>query len=166
MCSQLYSLGYESGIQFYSESLSSLSGYGCSICYQATYPSEISSLDIKSCTGPNLFVGALEANTTTFMLGAFSPATVVQNETLAIKVQGYHSYQMKDQTHVSNGVTWFFTTGTKFGFYDPNAAYSFLTWNIDQNKDTYGNKAGEYPNPATLKKYIYNCPGQSSTYQF
>ena len=170
MCSQHYCLGYESGIQFYSESFSSLSDYGCSICYRDTYPSETSTSDIMSCSGAYLFVGALEANTTTFMLGAFGQATAIQNISVALKVGDEHSYQLKDQYHVSNGVSWFFTPGekydfytdtTRFGFYDPNAAYSYLTWYIDGNDLRRPRTVLEYPNPAKLMKYIYNCPGQS-----
>ena len=164
LCSQLYSLGYESGIQFYSESLSSLSDYGCSLCYRDTYPSATSTSDIMSCSGDYLFVGALEANTTTFMLGAFGQATTIQNHSVAMRTGSEYAYYMSDQIHVSNGVSWFFTTATKFGFYDPNAAYSGLSWNIDGYDAQRINTALEYPDPAKLMKYIYNCPGQSSTY--
>ena len=126
-----------------------------------------------SCSGAYLFVGALEANTTTFMLGAFGEATIIQNSSIALRVGNEYAYSLMDQYHVSNGVSWFFTPGTKydfytsptrFGFYDPNAAYSSLSWYIDGDDVRYPSTVLEYPNPAILMKYIYNCPGQSSNY--
>lgn len=149
---------YKSGVLRNTESLSSLSSIGCSVCHVGSVSYQTTSTDIASCKGPYLFVGALSLDDSTFLIGTYALATDVQMETDL------------NCPHISNGVYWYFTPRTSFGFlenpilsqtsFDLSVAHpvAYLSWTIDgTDKNNNLRRIDESENKMT--NYILNCPG-------
>lgn len=148
---------YPSGVQ-YGLSLASISGY-CTPCFFVDYSEATTSSDITLCTGPFVFVGAVQTGTNIFQLGGFSSVSEVRTTTVI------------NTPHLSNGIYWYFTSGQSFGFADSSTIdqnnadmasdpdpFSRLSWNLDLS--TGGYRAGTSLNVQTGQYYkvIYNCP--------
>ena len=158
---------YPSGIQYSSESLRTLQTRGCTPCYDAYYLERTTSEEILQCDGPMIFVGAKASTGATFLLGAFGLATNVTAIT------------HRDTPHLSNGVYWYRTPNTSFGFLDNTNLqqspadkgtvnpHSRLSWTLDSSfydvadADLGGYRAGENIDlgfSKGFKKIIFNCP--------
>ena len=158
-----FGASYEYGIQYNSVTSSDLSNYGCSVCYNVPYSTATSTADIVQCTGPTLFVGAMQYGASSFLLGAFGSSLEIQTRTELNK------------PHVFNGVNWYFTPYKSFGFLDSRASLnqmsadyqgdyseSRLSWHLDSNDGGY--RAGAYEglnDDTSFIKLIFNCPGNS-----
>ena len=147
------------GIQYSSIALSDLYDHGCSPCYSVSYSSMTSTANITTCAGPLLFVGARLDSSTTFLLGAFSTAQRVAEQTAL------------DVTRLSNGVYWYLHSSKSFGFSGrpdikqapgdiaSTMGHSRLSWNLDNELGGY--RAGNDTNLSGSnhwRKAIYNCP--------
>jgi hypothetical protein len=131
----------------------------CKICYDVKYDYPTITSDITDCTGPYLFVGALNGiSSTSFALGAFSPASEVQQFTPVLNTP-----------HLFNDVYWYLTPGYSFGFADNGlinqnqadfltVGPSRLSWHLDLGVGGY--RAGDVTGlngDTTWVKRIYNC---------
>jgi hypothetical protein len=153
----------KSGIQ-YNETLASLTEVNCSMCYNAKYPSKLTSANVTSCAGPFLFVGVRSFEAQTFTLGAFATASEVLKPTPL------------NSPHLSNGVYWYFKEGEYFGFLNsPNmslilksdnrkgadvfSSNSTLLWSIGRPVSHLRSRALEINETVQDEKWIFSCPG-------
>ena len=157
------SMTYARGIQYNNTAIDDLFSYGCSVCYNVPYSTATSTADIIQCTGPTLFVGAMQYGASSFLLGAFGSSSEIQTRTL------------QNVPHFSNGVNWYLTPGQSFGFLDSRASLdqnsadtrwdyseSRLSWHLDTYNGGY--RAGAYASlndDTSFMKSIFNCPGNS-----
>jgi hypothetical protein len=155
-----YPTNYESGIML-DYDVAQVSA--CSICHSVTYSVATTASVLNACTGPFLFVGALYSGATTFTLGAWGPVSEVLTTTVV------------NTPHLYNGVYWYFTDGTSFGFsLNPSVSqssgdtgstdpYYRLSWHLDGSSGGYraGNVLG-LNGDTTYSKVIYNCPAGST----
>jgi hypothetical protein len=139
-----------------------LSALGCTSCYDESYGSKTTMKNVSSCVGPQIFVGGLASNATTFLLGAYGPASVLHNHTGLNCVRRY------------NGVCWYSKANYSFGFLEcgtelnqnkadigSTSPKSRLSWNIDNGLGGYraGVFIGLNKDTQGWRKLIYNCPG-------
>lgn len=143
--------------------LSTLLVNGCTICYDAEYGSETKSVDIASCSGPFLFVGARRHDGSVLEIGAIASAKIVQSES------------SRSNPSLSRGTYWHFSKGESFGFTaeqnDSNTSAdvvqensetsnicteSRLLWRLDQANGTAN--CHQRANITMWRKNIYNCP--------
>jgi hypothetical protein len=154
---QSFDAPYQSGVLQNIESLSSLFDVGCSVCHVGGIGYHTTIGDIASCKGPYLFVGALQHEDSTFLIGAYALATDVQLETEL------------NSPHLSNGVYWHFNPRASFGFAENTVLNQMshiseihpiaqLSWTIDKN-DKNGHFRMAKMNEKKKEKYILNCPG-------
>ena len=154
---QSFDAPYQSGVIQNTESLSSLSSVGCTVCHVGGIGYHTTIAHISSCKGPYLFVGALSHKSSTFLIGAYALATEVKLETDS------------NSPHLSNGAYWHFNPRDSFGFsentilnkissHTEEHSIAHLSWTIDKNVKTEnlrGVKIGE----KMMTYHIFDCPG-------
>ena len=149
------------GIQYDTVSLSDLAQNGCRACYSRLYSDPTTTSSLDSCAGPVLFVGARVDSSSTFTLGAYGHSVNVLSRTSI------------NTPHLSNGVYWYLTPFSSFGFLRDNNLVqssadigltfpeSRLSWHLDQYVGGY--RAGEaQPFDASWWKAVYSCAGSIS----
>ena len=158
LSSALFTIPY--GIQYNGE-IEDVLKSECTLCYEVYYEEGTSSIDILSCAGPVLFVGArryepwLKKNL--IQLGAFGLASAVHRTTAL------------NTPHFSNGVYWYFTPGKSFGFLKDTDLHqepagdtgttnieARLSWNLNGHGGHQPGISGD--EPSMYLKIIYNCP--------
>ena len=150
------------GVQIETISLMKLSGLGCTVCYDESYGSRTTMKNMSSCAGPQVFVGSLASNATTFLVGAFGPVSVLHNHTNINSVRRH------------NGVCWYSKMKYSFGFLEcgtelnqnkadigTTSPKSRLSWNFDNDLGGYraGIHIGLNKDNEDWRKLIYSCPG-------
>ena len=158
-----------SGVQVDSICLMKLSVLGCTPCYDESYGSKTTMKNVSACVGPQIFVGGLASNATTFLVGAYGPASVLHNHTGLNCVRRY------------NGVCWYSKANFSFGFLEcgtelnqnkadigSTSPKSRLSWNIDNGLGGYraGVFIGLNKDTQGWRKLIYNCPGSDDKRTF
>jgi hypothetical protein len=162
------SFAYNRGVRF-DVSLDRVAAAGCTVCYDAPFRSVTRSEDITKCFGPNLFVGTITLNESSFAISAIASRTVVLNET----------YRRAPQ--LFDGIYWYFTKSHSFGFlaaqlhhktvnmsnYESTfSSDSGLSWNLDLPGGQIFDRSPKMYLRADVsrwRKLVYNCPQNSCT---
>ena len=156
---------YKRGVQ-YDVPISSLVAAGCVPCHETPYGSVSKSQDIKSCTGPYLFVGTQIGDKQVLEIGALASVEVLRMEST------------RSEPYLSNGLYWHYMKGCSFGFraveYDDNSidgerkdsvvtrsSSHAVSWSVDQSIDCISDdelKTHSIVDTSSWTKHVHNCP--------